>query len=220
MASYAVRHSIFGWPRIGTFRAFEPLAESSRAASGKRNGCRMSKSTRAEDGRLDGVEGCCLFAMECGGQWPTWMPPPPSSRVLVQTAQESPGAFASRVVRAIAAVRGEREELGTVVIAAGRGIEHEQVLDARSRITQAAAKAMNGGPGLVLLSAHRLLPMETRHELLSTAGALAAQLRGSAIEIRVRFDAPPLLRSTSKLRDESPGPGNTSEPRPAAVASA
>jgi hypothetical protein len=169
----------------------------------------MSKSARARDGREDddGGEGCCLFAMECGGQWPTWMPPPPSSRVLVQTVQEEPSAFASRVVRAIAAVRGGREALRTVVIAAGRGVEPEQQLDARSRITQAAAKAMNGGPGLVLLSAHCLLPVETRHELISTAGALAAQLCGSAIEMRVRFDAPPLLRSTARLH-ESAGPGS------------
>src|SRR5262245_61479161 len=122
----------------------------------------MSKSERAvgEATQTSDREGCCLFAMECGGQWPTWMPPPPSSRVLVQTAQEAPSAFASRVVRAIAALCCERQGLETVVIAAGRTVESEQVLVARSRITQAAAKAMNGGPGLVLLSAHCLLPVE------------------------------------------------------------
>ncbi len=176
----------------------------------------MSKSERANgQARQNGdEEDCCLFAMECGGQWPTWMPPPPSSHVLVQTAQEVPSAFASRVVRAIAALCCDRQGLHTVVIAAGRAVESEQVLMARSRITQAAAKAMNGGPGLVLLSAHCLLPVETRHELLSTAGALAALLRGSAIEIRVRFDAPPLLRSTSRVR-ENPGPKSAPERRPA-----
>jgi hypothetical protein len=177
----------------------------------------MSKSERAgsDRRRANDEERCCLFAMECGGQWPTWMPPPPASRVLVQTTQEAPSAFASRVVRAIAAVCCERQGLETVVIAAGRTVESEQVLAARSRITQAAAKAMNGGPGLVLLSAHCLLPMETRHELLSTAGALAAQLCGSEIEIRVRFDSPPLLRSTARVR-ESPGPSSSSEQRSAA----
>jgi hypothetical protein len=131
--------------------------------------------------------------MELGGRWPSWMAPPRASRVLVQNGQETANAFASRVVRAIAAVCRDDQSLETVVIAAGWVKDHEQVLVARSRITQAVAKAMDGGPGSVLLSAHDLLPEEARHELLSTAGALAVQLAGSSIEIRVRFDAEPAV---------------------------
>jgi hypothetical protein len=119
------------------------------------------------------------------------MAAPRASRVLVQTRQEAASTFASRVVRAIAAVCRNDQSLETVVIAAGCVDDQEQVLVARSRITQAVAKAMDGGPGSILLSAHELLPEAARHELLSTAGALAAQLAGSSIEIRVRFDAEP-----------------------------
>ncbi len=154
-------------------------------------------SERANTGRKLrhrlGDDRCCLLVMELGGRWPTWMAPPPASRVLVQAGQESMSAFASRVVRAIAAVCREQQSLEAVVIAAGWAKDHEQVLLARSRITQAVAKAMDGGPGSVLLSAHGLLPEEVRHELLSTAGALAVQLAGSPIEIRVRFDTEPSL---------------------------
>ena len=136
--------------------------------------------------------------MELGGRWPSWMAAPLASRVLVQTGQEPVSVFATRVVRAIAAMCRDDQSLETVVIAAGRAEDHEQVLVARSRITQAVAKAMAGGPGSVLLSAHDLLPEATRHELLSTAGALAVQLAGSSIDIRVRFDSEPsVVRASS-----------------------
>jgi hypothetical protein len=140
--------------------------------------------------------------MELGGRWPTWMAPPPASRILVQAGQETVSAFASRVVRAVAAVCRDQQSLETVVIAAGWEKDHEQVLVARSRITQAVAKAMDGGPGSVLLSAHELLPEEARHELLSTAGALAVLLAGSPIEIRVRFETEPALVRASARGDE------------------
>jgi hypothetical protein len=135
--------------------------------------------------------------MELGGRWPIWMDPPRASRVVVQNGQESASAFASRVVRAIAAVYRDEQSLDSVVIAAGWAKDHEQVLVARSRITQAVAKAMDGGPGSVLLSAHDYLPEDARHELLSTAGALAVQLAGSSIEICVRFDTEPALARAS-----------------------
>jgi hypothetical protein len=143
--------------------------------------------------------------MELGGRWPSWMDPPRASRVVVQNGQESASAFASRVVRAIAAVCRDDQSLESVVIAAGWVKDHEQVLVARSRITQAVAKAMDGGPGSVLLSAHDHLPEDARHELLSTAGALAVQLAGSSIEIRVRFDTESALARASARGFEAAG---------------
>ena len=112
--------------------------------------------------------------------------------------------FTSRVVRAIAAVCREEQSLENVVIAAGWVNDHDQVLVARSRITQAVAKAMDGGPGAVVLSAHELLPEDARHELLSTAGALAAQLAGSSIDIRVLFDTEPSVVRASARAHEIP----------------
>jgi hypothetical protein len=165
---------------------------SERANSGRK------RQRRSPDDR------CCLLVMELGGRWPAWMAPPPASRVLVQAGQENVSAFASRVVRAVAAVCRDEQSLETVVIAAGWEKDHEQVLLARSRITQAVAKAMDGGPGSVLLSAHDLLPEDVRHELLSTAGALAVQLAGSSIEIRVRFDTEPALARASARGHEGP----------------
>lgn len=178
---------------LGTSRAYS--ARSPQPPSfGIGNGCIMSEqrgNTGRRLGRRPTGDRCCLFAMELGGRWPSWMAPPLASRVLVQASQEAASVFATRVVRAIAAICRDDQSLETVVIAAGWVEDREQVLAARSRITQAVAKAMDGGPGSVLLSAHDLLPEEARHELLSTAGALAAQLAGSSIEIRVRFDSEP-----------------------------
>ena len=124
---------------------------SSKSGIGNRERVPIMSDVRANTGRkLRGrttVDRCCLLVMELGGRWPTWMAPPRASRVLVQNGQETANAFASRVVRAIAAVCRDEQTLETVVIAAGWAKDHEQVLVARSRITQAVAKAMDGGPG-------------------------------------------------------------------------
>jgi hypothetical protein len=142
-------------------------------------------------------ETCCLLVMEAGSRWPTWLEAPPEGRVVAQDADESPTDFASRVVQAIRKVRSAGHEIDTVAISAGWGHDEQQVLFARSLITQAAARAMGGRGGAVVLSGHDRLPEELRHELFATAGALAQLLVGTPIDVVVRLDTEPNPRPTS-----------------------
>jgi len=135
-----------------------------------------------------GMDTCCLLVMEAGSRWPTWLEAPPEGRVVAQDAGESPTDFASRVVQAMRKVRASGQELDTVAISAGWVEDEEQVLFARSLITQAAARAMGDRGGAIILSGHDRLPEEVRHELFATAGVLAQLLAGTSIEVLVRLD--------------------------------
>jgi hypothetical protein len=134
------------------------------------------------------IEACCLLVMEAGSRWPTWLEAPPAGRIVAQNSDETPSEFSSRVLRAMRSIQNLGQALDAVVIAAGWTSDDEQSLFGRSLIAKAAARAMDGRPGMVLLSGHDRLPESARHELLATACALANQLVGTGIDVRVRFE--------------------------------
>lgn len=186
--------------------------ESTTAAT-QRGTARRDLRTEAD------LEPCCLLVMEIGSRWPAWLEAPPAGRVLAQDADEPPTEFASRVVRAIRAIRTQKQSVATVVIAAGWQGDGEQSLFARSLVTQAAARAMDGGPGTVVLTGHDRLPDAARHDLMATAGVLASQLVGTAIDVRVRFETarvgPRATRADSGVYEPPPPAPSPEQSSPA-----
>ena len=137
---------------------------------------------------LEPAESCCLIVMETGGRWPNWLEAPPESRIVVQDPLESVESLASRALRVIEGLRVRGRRLHTVVIAAGRASDGERALKARSQLVGGARAAMTEGAGVVL-AGNDGLPDRLRHELFTTAEVFAQLLAGSAIDVRVRFDA-------------------------------
>jgi hypothetical protein len=133
-------------------------------------------------------ESCCLIVMETGSRWPAWLEAPPESRIVVQDPLESVETLTTRAVRVIEGLRAKGKRLHTVVIAAGRAIEGERALNARTQLAKAALAAMTDDAGVVL-AGNDGLPDRVRHELFTSAEVIAQSLAGSAIDVRVRFDA-------------------------------
>jgi hypothetical protein len=116
----------------------------------------LPPSGREPQDAAGSIEACCLLVMEAGSRWPSWLEAPPASRVLAQNAEESASEFSSRVLRAIRSIQSLDQELDAVVIAAGWTADDEQSLFGRSLIARAAAHAMNGRAGTLLLSGHAI----------------------------------------------------------------
>jgi hypothetical protein len=126
--------------------------------------------------------------METGSRWPAWLEAPPESRIVVQDPLESLETLCSRTLRVIEGLRAKGKRLHTVVIAAGQANEGESTRAARSELARAACAAMTADAGVVL-AGNDGLPESVRHELFTTAEVIAQELAGSAIDVRVRFDA-------------------------------
>jgi hypothetical protein len=137
---------------------------------------------------LEPIESCCLIVMETGSRWPNWLEAPPESRIVVQDPLESLETLTTRTLRVIDGLRAKGKRLHTVVIAAGRSSEGERALKARSQLARAARVAMTDDAGVVL-AGNDGLPDSVRHELFTTAEVLAQLLAGSAIDVKLRFDA-------------------------------
>ena len=150
---------------LGTARAYAPRSRSPSIGNRERvPQCQSSARIRDEKRPVDLSNGherwagmlnprpvsaaaCSSWSSEADG--PAGWQRRARAGCSFRPSQEAANAFAPRVVRAIAAVCRNDQSLETVVIAAGCVEDQEQVLVARSRITQAVAKAMDGGPGSI-----------------------------------------------------------------------
>ena len=133
------------------------------------------------------TDGGSVLVMESGSPWPLWVPPTDVSSLILQGPNEQPTEFASRAISAIAQIHAARGVLRRLVLCAGSRIGDE-TFTARCLVCRAAAACMpQRKPAQIVFTGHPDLPPEARHELVGLAGALALELVGCRIEIRVKL---------------------------------
>lgn len=135
-----------------------------------------------------GEQRVCVVVMEAGGEWPSFVERegPANWAVIPQQPGETPGELALRASRRVAALAEHGAPIGTVIIAAGAECD-DHVFAARCAVARSLIQAMGGRGGQLLFSAPARLPDAARHELIALAGTLASQVRGTSLDVGVRF---------------------------------
>jgi hypothetical protein len=143
--------------------------------------------------------------MEAGAHWPQWIGEDAVISLVLQGKREPAAELASRAIHAIEQLRSTRGELRTLVLAAGDHLG-DDIFTARCLICRAAVACMpQRKPALLVFTGHDSLAAESRHELLSLAGALTLSLSGTRIGIRVKLDewTPTVRTSAADVPEQS-----------------
>lgn len=165
--------------------------------------------------------GVLLVIVEGGANLPSWIgrcqDKVSDVFVLAGSSDERADALLHRVEQRLTLLLNSDAKRGLAVLVTEAGPVTTAVELARLRIAQALLgylKAHN--EGVLLLLTQEDAPLETRVQLLSMAGNLAQQLRGSNISVNVRFGA---LADTAPPQElfghgQNAGRRNTRRPPP------
>jgi len=139
-----------------------------------------------------------VVVLELGASWPTWLAEyqkhAPDSVVLAQSSGESGAEFAHRIARKMDEIALREAAIHAGFLVSNGKLDEEAVL-ARERICSLLLRVMvQKERGELVLAADVKTGDDFRHELFSLAGTLCDELRGSPVNVRVRFDT---LRPTS-----------------------
>ena len=140
----------------------------------------------------DAEAGACVMVVEAGAAWVSRQVDDgvseASDRVLVaQQADETPAELSLRALRHCDALTRSGKPLVAGVVVASDTIS-DDVFQARCQIARAMIRAMAGcDTARLIFAAPSTLSDGGRHELMAIAGTLTAQLRGTRVEVSVRF---------------------------------
>ncbi|HEY2410499.1 MAG TPA: hypothetical protein VGI10_31055 [Polyangiaceae bacterium] len=132
-----------------------------------------------------------VVVLEAGSAWPRWLGEyqrrAPNSVVVAQSAEETCEEFAVRVDRRMAEMRGETIHVGLLI---SNGSTEDDTVGARKNIASSMLKTMVArDQGELVLAADVRASDEIRHRLLSLAGVLCDEVRGTEVAVRVRFES-------------------------------
>jgi len=134
-----------------------------------------------------------IVVLEAGAAWPRWLGEyqrrAPNSVVVAQSAEETSEAVAVRVQRRMSEV-SHGEETIHVALLISNGSTDDETLGARKLICSSMLKSMVlKAQGELVLAADVRASDDIRHNLLSLAGALCDEVRGTEVAVRVRFES-------------------------------
>jgi len=138
--------------------------------------------------------GALLVVVERGGRLPVWLgrcqEVVTDVIVLVAGADEELMDFSARLQQRLAALAEADERLAMAVLVAAEGDELVAVAEARTAIAKLVlGQLRRDRPAHLLLVTGDSLTVETRFQLLSLAGVLAQEIRGTCLTVGVRFGA-------------------------------
>jgi hypothetical protein len=152
--------------------------------------------------------GVLLVVVEKGAVLPTWIgrcqDRVSDVFVVVGNAEEPADALLKRVEQRLNLLTGSEHQRGFTVLVAAGGRPSVEVEQSRIQVADRLQRYLAElGQGLLLLLTDESASLESRVQLLSMAGVLAQQVRGTRISINVRFGSlhgdvlpPELLAST------------------------
>jgi hypothetical protein len=163
--------------------------------------------------------GVLLVTVEGGANLPSWIgrcqDKVSDVFVLAGSSEERADALLHRVEQRLTLLSNHDVERGLAVLVTEPGPVPTATELARLRIAQALLgylKARN--EGVLLLLTQEDAPLETRVQLLSMAGNLAQQLRGTNISVNVRFGSLTETVPPQELFGRGPNAGRRNTRRP------
>ncbi|MGA7121759.1 MAG: hypothetical protein WBY94_16755 [Polyangiaceae bacterium] len=124
-----------------------------------------------------------LVVMELGSEWPGWF----GGCADVVAFSQGGEKLLRRTEEALGALRRGRQDISVAVFACNEHPEAD-LGGYRAQIAQALLSAVRGAPsGRLILTASDRAPARVRFELLSLAGALSENLRGTTATVSLRF---------------------------------
>jgi len=139
-------------------------------------------------------QGALLVVVERGGRLPVWLgrcqEVVTDVIVLVAGADEALVDFSARLQQRLTALAETDEQLTMAVLVAAEGDELVAVAETRTAIAKMVlGQLRRDRPAHLLLVTGDALTVETRFQLLSLAGVLAQEIRGTCLTVGVRFGA-------------------------------
>jgi hypothetical protein len=136
--------------------------------------------------------GVLLVAVERGAALPTWIghcqDKVSDVFVLVGNTMEPTDALLRRVEQRLALLTDTEQRRGMAVLVAERGHASPEAEQVRAQVADRLLSYLaRVGQGMLLLLTEESASLESRVQLLSMAGVLAQQVRGTQISINVRF---------------------------------
>ncbi len=134
-----------------------------------------------------------LVIMEAGARWPAGLEELQArySRAIVESQPpgEAPSDFTRRVVRRVRGLLDAGERIDRVVLSLAPNAQ-PSLLACRYRMARAAVAGMTRhGVGRLVLFSEDGAPDELKHQLFAFADALFDGLRGTQVEVSVRFSS-------------------------------
>lgn len=138
--------------------------------------------------------GVLLIAVERGAALPTWVGRCPDRVsdvfVLVSNSDEPAEALQKRLEQRLHLLSESDYQRGLAVLVVGNGFASTAAeLSRRNIADRLLSYLAEIGQGMLLLLADENASLDTRSQLLSMAGALAQEVRGTRISISLRFGA-------------------------------
>lgn len=176
--------------------------------------------------------GVLLVAVERGASLPNWIGHC-QDRVsdvflLVGNLEEPRDALLKRVEQRLTLLSESEPQRGLVVLVAEPSPASPEAEEARMQVADRLLGYLSKlGEGILLLLSDDTAPLESRVQLLSMAGTLAQQVRGTKLSISVRFGTqnacePPqelfsLSHATARRTTRRPPPQSGQMPKPSMV---
>jgi hypothetical protein len=176
--------------------------------------------------------GVLLVAVERGASLPTWIghcqDKVSDVFLLVGNSEESRDVLLKRVEQRLTLLSESGHRRGLVVLVADPSPASIDTEEARMQVADRLLGYLAQlGEGILLLLSEDSAPLESRVQLLSMAGTLAQQVRGTKLSISVRFGAqntsePPqelfsLSHSVGRRTSRRPPPQSGQMPKPSLV---
>ncbi|HEY5956382.1 MAG TPA: hypothetical protein VIV60_07520, partial [Polyangiaceae bacterium] len=138
--------------------------------------------------------GVLLVAVERGAVLPSWIghcqDKVSDVFMLIENNEEPRDALLRRVDQRLALLSDAEHRLGLMVLVAAPGNADEETESARVAVAERLLSYLSQlGEGTLLMLTDERAALDSRVQLLSMAGVLAQQLRGTKLSVSVRFGA-------------------------------
>lgn len=130
-----------------------------------------------------------VVVRETGSPWPEWLNRAPATdRIVMSADDEAESELSSRVQRLTERLAREGRRVRRAVVLVGVAPDN-QLFDSRRRFARALIHQMDPGPGSELVFVARPTP-EVQQKLIVLMGALGDLLKGTRIDVSLRFCQP------------------------------
>ncbi|HEY4106534.1 MAG TPA: hypothetical protein VGM44_21685 [Polyangiaceae bacterium] len=153
-----------------------------------------------------------VVVLEAGSAWPPWLGEyqklAPNSVVVAQSGEESGRDFVQRIARRVDEISGSDAKIHAALLVSNGLLDEEAVTTRMALCKSLLGVMVQKRHGELVLAATALANDELRHELFALAGTLCDDLRGTPVNVRVRFGSGKPESSVSGVMKSVAPPAN------------
>ena len=153
-----------------------------------------------------------VVVLEARALWPAWLGEyqkhAPNSVVIAQSGEEPGARFAQRINRRMHEVASSDTKIHAALLVSNGALDDASVATRKEVCTSLLRVMVDKRYGELVLAAEALAGDDIRHELFSLAGTLCDDVRGTPVNVRVRFGSVRPGADTLRPSSDSARPGS------------